>query len=412
MEQVIRRVKADRFQEGNGRMKIAGLFAGIGGFELGLSEAGHEAILLCDILPTARAVLTDRFKSVDLSEDVVTLADLPAETELVTAGFPCQDLSQAGRTAGLAGHKSGLVGEVFRLLERRKRTRHPVPWIVIENVPFMLQLGGGKAMRVIVDEFERLGYRWAYRVVDSFSFGLPQRRERMYLVASNTEDPADVLLADDAPIARPQTDLTRYAHGFYWTEGLGGLGWAVDAVPTLKNGSTIGIASPPAVLLPDGRIVKPGIRTAERLQGFPDDWTLASENIAKPSMRWALVGSAVSVPVTKWIGERLNCLGRYDAARDRPFPERGKAPRAARYDGKARFEVSIGTDPIGKRPPHLTTVLGSDFTLLSARATAGFQSRMQRAKLRFQQGFEDAVARHLARMLEERQAGELRAEAA
>lgn len=108
----------------------------------------------------------------------------------------------------------------------------------------MLQLNGGNAMRAIVDEFERRGYRWAYRVVDTFSFGLPQRRERVFLVASRVLDPAEVLLADDRPLIRPGTDLGRLAHGFYWTEGLGGLGWAVDSVPTLKNGSTIGIPSP------------------------------------------------------------------------------------------------------------------------------------------------------------------------
>jgi DNA (cytosine-5)-methyltransferase 1 len=315
---------------------------------------------------------------------------------LVTAGFPCQDLSQAGRVAGLAGHHSGLVGEVFRLLEKRKNARNPVPWVVMENVPFMLQLGGGHAIRAIINEFERLGYRWAYRVLDTYGFGLPQRRERMYLVASMAYDPAEVLLSQDNPIARRSTDLQRYAHGFYWTEGLSGLGWAVDAVPTLKNGSTIGIASPPAILLPDGRIVKPGINTAEKLQGFPADWTVASEAIGKPSLRWALVGNAVSVPVTQWIGERITQGDPYDRSRDRPFANLGKAPRAARYNGKDRFEVAISTDPIGKQPAHLMEVLGQDFTLLSARATAGFLGRMRRAKLRFQQGFEDAVARHLA----------------
>lgn len=387
---------------GRSGMKIAGLFAGIGGFEAGLARSGHRAQLLCEILPTAQAVLKHRFNGVELVDDVLQLIDLPSDTELLTAGFPCQDLSQAGRTAGLAGHRSGLVGEVFRLLEKRKHNGRPIPWVVIENVPFMLQLGSGRAMRAIIDEFERLKYRWAYRVVDSYSFGLPQRRERMYLVASTEADPADILLADDNPLPRPATDLARYAHGFYWTEGLGGLGWAVDAVPTLKNGSTIGIASPPAVLLPDGRIVKPGIKTAERLQGFTADWTIASENIAKPSLRWALVGSAVSVPIPEWIGRRLNLPGIYDEKRDRPFREQGKAPRAARYDGKTRFEVLIGTDPVGKQPPHLTDVLQSDFTLLSARATAGFQSRMQRAKLRFKQGFEEAVARHLASVSQEK----------
>lgn len=221
-------------------MRIAGLFAGIGGFELGMHRAGHATELLCDVLPTSRAVLAARFPGVDYHDDITTLRSLPASVDAICAGFPCQDLSQAGRTAGLEGERSGLIGEVFRLLSRRR-----VPTVIVENVPFMLQLNGGNAMRAIVDEFERRGYRWAYRVVDTFGFGLPQRRERVFLIASRELDPADVLLADERPVERPKSAIGRLAHGFYWTEGLGGLGWAVDAVPTLKNGSTIGIPSPP-----------------------------------------------------------------------------------------------------------------------------------------------------------------------
>ncbi|HYC44841.1 MAG TPA: DNA (cytosine-5-)-methyltransferase [Burkholderiales bacterium] len=379
-------------------MNVAGLFAGIGGFELGLGRAGHETILLCEIQATAQAVLRAHFPDIPLKKDIVKLKALPSEVELVAAGFPCQDLSQAGLTAGLRGHRSGLIGEVFRLLEKRKKARRPVPWVVIENVPFMLQLNGGRAIRAIIDEFERLGYRWAYRVIDSFSFGLAQRRERVYLVASVVGDPAAVLLADDRPLKRPPTNLKAYAHGFYWTEGLSGLGWAVDAVPTLKNGSTIGIASPPALLLPDGRLVKPGIRTAEQLQGFESDWTEPAELVGKPSLRWSLVGNAASVPVPEWLGRRLCAPGDYDTDRDCPFLTNGKAPKAARYDGTSRFEVEIGTDPVGRRPKHIMDIMGNDFTLLSERATAGFYSRAQRAKLRFPEGFLDAVAKHLENM--------------
>lgn len=382
-------------------MRVAGLFAGIGGFELGLAESGHRADLLCDILPTSQAVLRSRFPEADLVSDVVALGSLGREIEIVTAGFPCQDLSQAGRTAGLAGHRSGLIGEVFRLLEGSRRQHRPVPLVIVENVPFMLQLGRGGAMRAIVDEFERLQYLWAYRVLDTYSFGLPQRRERVYLVAASREsgiDPSSILLSDDVPIERPQTSLGRPAHGFYWTEGLRGLGWAVDSVPTLKNGSTIGIASPPAVLLPDGRIVKPGLRTAERLQGFEDGWTEPAEIVGKSSLRWALVGNAVSVPVPRWIGGRINQPGDYVRLRDREFPVEGKAPRAARFDGTRRYAVEISPDALGLRPPGLLDVMQDDFELLSEKATNGFYKRTQAAKLNFAPGFIDAVSAHLERM--------------
>jgi DNA (cytosine-5)-methyltransferase 1 len=376
-------------------MKVAGLFAGIGGFELGMQRSGHSAELFCDILPASRAVLGRWFPEVEFRDDITRLRSLPSSIDLLCAGFPCQDLSQAGKAAGLEGERSGLISEVFRLLSRRR-----VPNLVIENVPFMLQLNGGNAMRAIVDELERRGYRWAYRVVDSLGFGVPQRRERVFLVASRVLDPSEVLLTDDNPFPRPKTALGSVAHGFYWTEGLGGLGWAVNAVPTLKNGSTIGIPSPPAVLFPDGRLLKPGIEDAERLQGFDAGWTEPAEHVGKRSGRWGLVGSAVTVPVAEWVGSRLSKPGSYDSSRDTEFPMSGKAPRAARFDGKRRSAVTISADPIGRIAPPLASFL-LDVTgqqLLSVKATRGFLERTRRAKLRFEPGFIEAVERHLVQM--------------
>jgi DNA (cytosine-5)-methyltransferase 1 len=81
-------------------MKVAGLFAGIGGFELGLAGTGHSTVMLCEIWNPARAVLAARFPC---KRDVAELRSLPPEIELLVAGFPCQDLSQAGLTAGIGG---------------------------------------------------------------------------------------------------------------------------------------------------------------------------------------------------------------------------------------------------------------------------------------------------------------------
>lgn len=376
-------------------MRIAGLFAGIGGFELGMSRAGHHAELLCDILPEARAVLAAQFPGVEYRDDITQLRSLPACVDLICAGFPCQDLSQAGNTAGLQGKRSGLIGEVFRLLSRRR-----VSTVVVENVPFMLQLNQGNAIRAITGEFERRGYRWAYRVVDTFGFGLPQRRHRVYLVASRQLDPADVLLTDDQPLLRPEGQVGRIAHGFYWTEGRGGLGWAVDSVPTLKNGSTIGIPSPPAILLPSGELIKPGLNDVERLQGFPEEWTAPAEPVGRKAARWSLVGSAVSVPVAEWVGRRLANPGNYSTAYDRQFPGSGKMPIAARFDGKRRFGVELSPDPMGIRPPALMDFLHdtSGQMPLSLRATLGFLGRTRLAKLKFAPGFIDAVERHAIRM--------------
>lgn len=374
-------------------MKIAGLFAGIGGLEHGLARAGHEPAVLCEIWEPARAVLASRLPDVPCERDIRDLKSLPSEVELLTGGFPCQDLSQAGLTAGIEGSRSGLVGEVFRLLDQQT-----VPWVLLENVSFMLQLDRGRAMRTLVEAFESRGYRWAYRVVNSLSF-VPQRRERVLFLATTTDvDPASVLLADEAEPELATTDLDARAHGFYWTEGLRGLGWAPDAVPTLKNGSTIGIASPPAILLPSGEVVTPDIRDAERLQGFPADWTLPAETVARPSVRWSLVGNAVTMPVAEWLGRQLAAPGEYDRYRDGCLENNARWPNAARFDGKLRHRVEINRYPCWRPRAALNEFLEYPGKPLSIRATRGFLSRTERAKLRFADGFQDRVRGHLNQM--------------
>lgn len=372
--------------------KTAGLFAGIGGIELGLSRAGHEALLFCENDRSASAVLKARFPGIPIAPDVRELRGLPPEVNLVAGGFPCQDLSQAGKTAGIGGEKSGLVGEVFRLLEAR-----PIPWVLLENVPFMLQLGRGRALEVIVDAFERLGYRWAYRIIDSRAFGLPQRRERVFFLASLEGDPRDVLLADDVG-EPPEIDRAGLACGFYWTEGIRGLGWAVNAVPTLKGGSTIGIPSSPAIWMPDGSMVKPDIRDAERMQGFSSGWTEPAESVVKRGYRWKLVGNAVTVNVAEWIGERLAMPRSYVSTGVFPLKRGSPWPRAAWNVAHGRFAAPVSAYPARRRAPLLHKYLKYRPEPLSVKGAAGFLSRARSGSLRFPPGFLDAVEAHLRRM--------------
>src|SRR4051812_39695516 len=99
---------------------VAGMFAGIGGFELGFERAGHKTVLLCEINDEAKNVLRKKFPGVKLATDIRVLKKLPHSAEVVTAGFPCQDLSQAGGTAGISGGQSKLVWEVLRLVAQSK----------------------------------------------------------------------------------------------------------------------------------------------------------------------------------------------------------------------------------------------------------------------------------------------------
>ncbi len=382
-------------------MKVVGLFAGIGGIELGLEQAGFQSELLCERWEPARRVLAEQFERNvnEIHPDVTTLRSLPEAVDVLTAGFPCTDLSQAGRTAGIGGEQSGLVQHVFRLFRGARRRRQLPTWLVIENVPNMLQLDRGEAMRYLVTELEGLGMRWAYRTVDSRFTGVPQRRRRVVLVASATEDPRCVLFADDVG-ERPADFYSDDAYGFYWTEGRGGLGWAKDATPTLKGGSTVGIPSPPAIWIPAanaGRaLVTPLIEDAEALQGFPRGWTAHADTGGKNGPRWKLVGNAVTVGVAAWLGSRLRNPSDWIEVSELWAGQRSWPGAAYGEDGKV-WRMGLSEFPEAHAYHHLTEVVDVDRApSLSHRAAAGFWSRLQEGNLGRHPGFREAVSEFVA----------------
>ncbi|WP_263730448.1 DNA cytosine methyltransferase [Cellulomonas sp. SG140] len=382
---------------------VAGLFAGIGGIELGFQRAlGHEVstALLCEWWDPAKAVLTERFPGVEIHPDVRELKDLPDSVNVVTAGFPCTDLSQAGRMAGIDGVNSGLIKHVFDVLQvvRHRRT---LPTLLIENVPNMLALNRGQAMTYLVQELEDLGYRWAYRVVDSRFTGVPQRRRRVVLVASVDLDPRAVLFSDDDGPLDPES-LADDAYGFYWTEGRGGLGWAQDAVPTLKGGSTIGIPSPPAVWLPKAtlgrRFLKPSVEDAEAMQGFDRGWTAVDATTARRNgPRWKLVGNAVTVGVAKWVAGRLAEPGTPEVTYESWTPTRKAWPTAAcGENGKVWTVPGLTEFPTTSAYRHLVDEL--DITSaepLTLRGASGFRSRLEQGNLGRHPGFREDIAAHI-----------------
>lgn len=383
---------------------VTALFGGVGGLELGLGRAGHKVSLFCECDPEASSVLARRFPGIGIMPDVRKVEELSEaiskRSDLLTAGFPCTDLSQAGTTKGFEGGRSSLIKDTIELIRLRKFEN-----VLLENVPNWRQLHKGAYMRWVVEQLEVLGYRWAYRTIDTRAFGLPQRRLRLFLFACRSGDPREALFHGDAPIDERTYPLAEAAHGFYWTEGRTGLGWGENCVPTLKGGSAVSIPSPPAILLKDGAVVTPDIRDCERLQGFPADWTNSTERSDvvgggpfKQRRRWLLVGNAINVEVAHWLGEQLRARRPVEIDEGVELSTDAPFPRAAWFDGTTRRSVALGSWPVARPAQPLEDFLEFPGQPLSLRATNGFHQRILASTLRFKPGFVKAIADHLERM--------------
>lgn len=171
-------------RQGDG-VNAVSLFAGVGGFDLALERAGVPVVAAVEIDKQASGVLAHRFPNTHLFSDVteVTGEQLRAvgfdpSDGIICGGFPCQDLSVAGRRAGLAGRRSGLFFEIVRLLDDLQPR-----WTILENVPGLLSSNGGRDMGTVIGALGDSGYGVSYRVLDAQHFGVPQRRRRVFIVA-------------------------------------------------------------------------------------------------------------------------------------------------------------------------------------------------------------------------------------
>ena len=160
-------------------MRVGSLFSGIGGFDEGFIRAGMGLSWQCEADQHCLSVLRHHYPNTKILKDVSNVTAPIEPVELLCGGFPCQDLSVAGRRAGLAGERSGLFHEFMRIAAECS----PSPrWIVIENVPGLLSSNRGRDMATVLGALEELGYGWAYRCLDSQFFGVPQRRRRIFIV--------------------------------------------------------------------------------------------------------------------------------------------------------------------------------------------------------------------------------------
>lgn len=189
--------------------RVISLFSGVGTFDHGFHLAGWETVHLCEWDPKAREVLSARFPGVPISPDVCEIngADLP-DAELIMFGSPCQDLSVAGKRAGLAGEKSGLFTEAIRIIkEKREATNGRYPAFALwENVPGALSSNGGRDFSAVIHAFLDSGARdCCWRVLDAQFFGVPQRRRRIFLVADfGGERAREVLFEPESVPGHPQ----------------------------------------------------------------------------------------------------------------------------------------------------------------------------------------------------------------
>ena len=287
---------------------VLDLFSGIGGFSLAARRAGFSVVAHCEIDQFPKAVLTHRFFNTPIFDDIRTLNKKTfyektrlKKIDIVCGGSPCQDFSVAGRQRGFDGDRSSLFLEQMRVGRELG-----AEYIVWENVPGVLSSNGGKDFARILSEFsgwtiepQKFGgvgcvrargdrdFGVFYRIFDSRFFGVPQRRRRIYLVARL------------GGLCRPEvlfeSDSLRGHSASGAAQGQDVAAFANTGIHGVADGFGVRRLTP---------------RECERLQGFPDDWTLVPYR-GKPAEscpdgpRYKACGNAVTVNVAQWVLERL-----------------------------------------------------------------------------------------------------------
>jgi DNA (cytosine-5)-methyltransferase 1 len=188
-------------------VNVGSLFAGIGGFDLGLERAGMRVDWQVELDPYCRAVLARHFPEAERFEDVrVVGAEELCPVDLICGGFPCQDLSPAGRGAGIDGARSGLWAELARIV-RELRPRY----VVVENVPALLTGKGKRWERApvgrVLGDLAEAGYDAEWACLSAREFGAPHLRKRVWVVAYPARD------AEAGPAAEPRAERQRARSG-------------------------------------------------------------------------------------------------------------------------------------------------------------------------------------------------------
>jgi DNA (cytosine-5)-methyltransferase 1 len=156
-------------------LNVLDLFSGIGGFSLGLERAGMRTVAFCEIDPFCRRVLAKHWPSVPIFDDVTKLRGPDVgSVDVICGGFPCQDISLAGKGAGLAGERSGLWRDYARLIGELRPS-----YVIVENVAALL----GRGLGDVLGDLASLGYDAEWHCIPASAIGAPHRRDRLWIVA-------------------------------------------------------------------------------------------------------------------------------------------------------------------------------------------------------------------------------------
>jgi DNA (cytosine-5)-methyltransferase 1 len=302
------------------------LFAGVGGFDLALERAGVKVVASVEIDKKAQEVLKKHFPNSTIFGDIqgVTGEQLIAAgfvpgTGIITGGFPCQDLSVAGKRAGLSGNRSGLFWEICRILDETK-----AECFLLENVGGLLSSNSGRDMRTVINALNECGYNIAWRSLNAQHFGVSQRRKRIFIVGflgDSGERAAKVLAIEESrrrfigtggkeeskpTVGSPKRTANDLIYTFSkarraqnvedyetWVER--------DFTNTMNSFDNATEVRATELIVSQGRVRRLMPIEMERLQGFPDNWTDGQAD----SNRYKQMGNAVAVPVVQWIINRM-----------------------------------------------------------------------------------------------------------
>lgn len=312
-------------------LTVGGLFSGIGGWELGLERAGMVTAWHCDSDPFCQRVLEARWPGVPCYGDVRTLSGTAVEpVDVLCGGFPCQDLSVAGKGAGIDGARSGLWGEFARLIgELRPR------YVLVENVAVLRRRGLGR----VLGDLSVLGYDAEWDRLRAADFGAPHQRARLWIVAYPYGEPDSAERRERAPTPREgahgRDDRGRGAGDAQRQVPVGGSGQdscGPDAgcARLERHGSTFGTASEVAWAWRDGstqpvadsdsrgRDGRPRIfgpqgwaESADSRSGRWGPWAIeppvgrVAHGIPSRVDRLTSLGNALVPQVAEWIGRRI-----------------------------------------------------------------------------------------------------------